>query len=127
MKCDFARRPAHGIVAPVSAVTRDGPVEERSKRLPTAAEIAEINARHLISTPIKPADLLFVFGTREDVARRVDQASRLWREGFFRWSLVTGGGTPRCPLSECEIIKQAMVACRIPPARILEEHRPTNP
>jgi len=101
-------------------------VEERSKRLPTAAEIAEINARHLISTPIKPADLLFVFGTREDVARRVDQASRLWREGFFRWSIVSGGVTPGSRLSECEIIRDAMVARGIPPERILEEHRSTN-
>jgi hypothetical protein len=40
-------------------------------RLPTEAEI---NARHLIRTPIKSADLLFVFGTREDVARRVESA-----------------------------------------------------
>src|SRR5260370_28948042 len=121
MKCDFARRPAHGIVAPVSAVMRDGPVEERSKRLPTAAEIAEINARHLISTPIKPADLLFVFGTREDVARRVDQASTLWPEGFFRSSIVSGGVTPGSRLSETEIIKQAMVASGIPTARSPED------
>jgi hypothetical protein len=65
-------------------------VEDRHTRLPTEQEIADINARHLISTPIKPADLLFVFGTREDVARRVDEALRLWREGFFQWSIVSG-------------------------------------
>jgi hypothetical protein len=65
-------------------------VVDRRTRLPDEAEIAEINARHLISTPIKLADLLFVFGTREDVARRVDEAFRLWREGFFRWLIVSG-------------------------------------
>jgi uncharacterized SAM-binding protein YcdF (DUF218 family) len=101
-------------------------VEERSQRLPTAAEIAEINARHLISTPVKPADLLFVFGTREDVAERVDEAFRLWREGFFRWSIVSGGVTPGPELSECEIIRDAMIARGIPRDRILEEHRATN-
>jgi uncharacterized SAM-binding protein YcdF (DUF218 family) len=101
-------------------------VEERYTRLPTEAEIAEINARHLIRTPIKPADLLFMFGTREDVDQRVDEACRLWREGLFRWSIVSGGMTPGSPLSECEIIKTAMVACGIPPERILEEHRATN-
>jgi hypothetical protein len=58
-------------------------VEDRYTRWPTAAEIAEINARHLISTPIKPADLLFVFGTREDVDRRVDEACRLWAKACF--------------------------------------------
>jgi uncharacterized SAM-binding protein YcdF (DUF218 family) len=101
-------------------------VEDRHTRLPTEREIADINARHLISTPIKPADLLFVFGTREDVARRVDEAFRLWREGLFRWSIVSGGVTPGSKLSECEIIKAAMVARGIPANRILEEHRSTN-
>jgi uncharacterized SAM-binding protein YcdF (DUF218 family) len=101
-------------------------VDDQHTRLPTDAEIAEINARHLISTPIKPADLLFVFGTRGDVERRVDEAVRLWREGFFRWSIVSGGVTPGSKLSECVIIKNAMVARGIPPERILEEHRALN-
>jgi uncharacterized SAM-binding protein YcdF (DUF218 family) len=93
---------------------------------PTAAEIAEINLRHLIRTALKPADLLFVFGTRGDVERRVDEAVKLWREGMFRWSIVSGGVTPGSHLSECEIIKAAMVAHGIPADRILEEHRSTN-
>jgi uncharacterized SAM-binding protein YcdF (DUF218 family) len=101
-------------------------VEDRSGRLPSEAEIAEIDAKHFVKTPITPADLLFVFGTREDVARRVDEASRLWREGFFRWSIVSGGVTPGSKLSECEIIKAAMVARGVPPQNILEEHRSTN-
>jgi uncharacterized SAM-binding protein YcdF (DUF218 family) len=101
-------------------------VEDRHTRLPTEQEIADINARHLISTPIRPADLLFVFGTREDISRRVDEAFRLWREGFFRWSIVSGGMTPGSRLSECELMKSAMVARGIPPERILEEHRATN-
>jgi uncharacterized SAM-binding protein YcdF (DUF218 family) len=95
-------------------------------RLPSDAEIAEINATHLIRTGIKPADLLFVFGTREDVAHRVDEACRLWREGFFRWSIVSGGVTPGSNLSECQIIKASMVERGIPPDRILEEHRAAN-
>jgi uncharacterized SAM-binding protein YcdF (DUF218 family) len=109
-----------------SDAARRPKVEERSNRLPDAAEIADINARHLIRTPLKPADLLFVFGTREDVGRRVDEAFRLWREGLFRWSIVSGGLTPGSELTECEIIKSAMVAGGIPPERILEEHRATN-
>ena len=99
---------------------------ELRARLLTGHEIAEIDARHLITTPLKPADLLFVFGTREDVDRRVDETHRLWREGYFRWSIVSGGMTPGSQLSECEIIKSAMVARGIPSERILEEHRATN-
>jgi uncharacterized SAM-binding protein YcdF (DUF218 family) len=56
----------------------------------------------------------------------VKEAHRLWRDGFFRWSIVSGGMTPGSTLSECEIIKSAMVARGIPPERILEEHRSTN-
>jgi uncharacterized SAM-binding protein YcdF (DUF218 family) len=101
-------------------------VDDRSQRLPSAAEIAEINARHLIQTPLKPADLLFVFGTREDVALRAETACRLWREGLFRRAIVSGGVTPGSDLSECAVIKPLMVAGGVPSGLILEEHRAMN-
>jgi uncharacterized SAM-binding protein YcdF (DUF218 family) len=101
-------------------------VMDPSTCLPTADEIAEINRTHLIDTPLQPADLLFLFGTREDVALRVETAARLWREGFFRWSIVSGGVTPGSEQSECMIIKAAMVDAGIPADRILEEHRAMN-
>ena len=101
-------------------------MQDRSDRNPTETEIAEINARHLIDTPLKPADLLFVFGTREDVAERVDEAWRLWRDGYCRWAIVSGGVTAGSHLSECAIIKRAMVARGVPAEIILEEHRAEN-
>jgi uncharacterized SAM-binding protein YcdF (DUF218 family) len=94
--------------------------------LPTEAEIAAINMQHLIKTPLKPADLLFVFGTREDVEERVDEAFRLWREGYFRWSIVSGGITPGSERSECAIIADAMIARGIPRELILREDRAMN-
>src|SRR6202008_243152 len=54
----------------------------------------EIDARHLIQTLLRRADLLFVFGTREDVALRAETACRLWRGGVFRWAVVSGGRDP---------------------------------
>lgn len=101
--------------------------EDRTQAL-TDDVIARINATHLATTPIEPADLLFVFGTREDVALRVAEAGRLWRAGFFRWAIVSGGVTPGpgSPLSECAVIKAAMVEQGVPADRILEEHRATN-
>lgn len=101
-------------------------MDKRESRLPSAAEIAEINRRHLVDTPLQPADLLFVFGSHKDAARRVDEACRLWREGFFRWAIVSGGMTPGSHLSECAIIKAEMVARGIPADFILEEHRAMN-
>jgi uncharacterized SAM-binding protein YcdF (DUF218 family) len=99
---------------------------DRSTRGPSADEISEINRVHLINTPLQPADLLFMFGTREDVALRADTAGRLWRQGYFRWSIVSGGVTAGSEQSECTIIKAAMVAAGIPAERILEEHRALN-
>lgn len=99
---------------------------DRSKRLPTEAEIAAINAEHLIITALKPADLLFVFGTRIDVEERVDEAVRLWRKCYFRWSIVSGGITPGSDRSECDIIADAMMARGIPAEIILREDRATN-
>ncbi|MBR0754545.1 YdcF family protein [Bradyrhizobium jicamae] len=101
-------------------------MDDRSGRMPSDAEIAAINAQHLIETPLRPADLLFVFGTRVDVDERVDAAVRLWRDRMFRWAIVSGGVTPGSDRSECDIIKAAMVARGIPPELILEEHRATN-
>ena len=92
--------------------------------LPGEADIVEIGRTHMIQTPLKPADLLFVFGTREDAALRAAVACRLWRDGFFRDAIVSGGVTPGATRSECEVIKSAMVD--VPPGRILEEHHAMN-
>jgi len=101
-------------------------VQDDQERMPGAAEIAAINARHLSNTPLRPADLLFVFGTRVDEALRAQTACRLWREGLFRTAIVSGGVTPGSPLSECAVIKPLMVEGGVPSNRILEEHRATN-
>jgi uncharacterized SAM-binding protein YcdF (DUF218 family) len=101
-------------------------MQDRSQRTPDAAEIAAINAMHLVDTPLRPADLLFVFGTRVDEALRAQTACRLWREGYFQHAIVSGGITPGGDETECAVIKRAMVAAGIPADRILEEHRATN-
>jgi uncharacterized SAM-binding protein YcdF (DUF218 family) len=101
-------------------------VDDRYNRIPDAAEIGAINAKHLITTPLRPADLLFVFGTRHDEALRAETACRLWREGLFRMAIVSGGVTAGSDLSECAVIKPLMVQGGIPADRILEEHRATN-
>jgi uncharacterized SAM-binding protein YcdF (DUF218 family) len=101
-------------------------MDDVAGRMPDAAEIAEINARHLITTPLKRADLLFVFGTRHDERLRAETACRLWHEGLFRRAIVSGGVTPGSPLSECAVIKPLMVQGGVPADVILEEHRATN-
>jgi uncharacterized SAM-binding protein YcdF (DUF218 family) len=117
MKRDFAGCAARGIVAAMT---------DPAERRPTEDEIAAINARHLIDIPLRPADLLFVFGTRQDVDERIAEAARLWRGGYFRWAIVSGGVTPGDALSECEIIAEAMIARGIPANIILREDRAMN-
>jgi uncharacterized SAM-binding protein YcdF (DUF218 family) len=101
-------------------------VTNQGERQPTEAEIAAINARHLVDTPLQPADLLFVFGTRQDVDERVEEAARLWRDGYFRWAIVSGGVTPGAKRSECEIMTEAMIARGVPAGIILREDRAMN-
>ncbi|MGJ4946658.1 YdcF family protein [Bradyrhizobium sp. HKCCYLS1011] len=101
-------------------------MQDRSLRLPDSTEIAAITAQHLIATPLRPADLLFVFGTRVEEALRAETACRLWREGYFRHAIVSGGMTSGGDETECAVIKRAMVAGGIPAGLILDEHRATN-
>lgn len=100
--------------------------EDRSDRIPNAAEVASINATHFADTRLELADLLFVFGTREDAELRAEKACALWQDGLCRSVIVSGGVTPGSHLSECTIIKAAMVARGVPPDIILEEHRAEN-
>jgi uncharacterized SAM-binding protein YcdF (DUF218 family) len=126
MKRDFAGRAARGIVAAHFPDTERAAVTDRSGRLPTEDEVAAINARHLVDTPLQPADLLFVFGTRQDVDERVAEAVRLWRGGYFRRAIVSGGITPGAALSECAVITEAMIARGVPAEIILKEDRAMN-
>ncbi len=97
-----------------------------SNDLPSEQEIARINAEHLITTPLEPADLLFVFGQRRGEREIIAAAIDLWRRGLWRHAIVSGGATQGDPRTECSVIKGGMVAGGVPAGVILEEHRATN-
>lgn len=122
MIVEFARAATRGMVWRGWEMDMD----DLAKRRLDASEIAEITVRHLIVTPLRPADLLFVFGTRHDEALRAETACRLWREKLFHRAIVSGGVTPGSQLSECAVIKPLMVQGGVPADVILEEHRATN-
>ena len=94
--------------------------------LPSDEEIARINAEHLISTPLRAADLLFVFGGRYGVDETVAAAVDLWHSRFFRHAIVSGGATQGDPRTECAVIRDGMVEGGVPAELILEENRATN-
>ena len=99
---------------------------DRTLRMPDDVEIAAISTRHFADTPLSPADLLFVFGTRVEEELRAATAARLWEQGYFRHAIVSGGVTPGAEASECALIKDAMVRRGVPADRILEEHHAMN-
>ncbi|NPU12534.1 YdcF family protein [Bradyrhizobium sp. 83002] len=101
-------------------------MQDRALRLPNASEIAAINAQHFADTPLRSADLLFVFGTRVEEELRAETAASLWEQGYFRHAVVSGGITPGAKLSECTLIKAAMAKRGVPADLILEEHRAMN-
>jgi uncharacterized SAM-binding protein YcdF (DUF218 family) len=99
--------------------------------MPEAAAISddlvrEINARHLVQTRLKPADLLFVFGTREGVDEFVEAIARLWREGFCRHILISGGPTWNNADAEAFVLQRGIVSAGVPDNAILLEPRATN-
>ncbi len=90
------------------------------------AFIESVNQDHLIQTPIKHADLLFVFGTRHGVSEFIAEASRLWQSGFYKHAIVSGGMTPGDTEPETIIMKRLMIAEGIPEDIILTETEASN-
>ncbi len=88
--------------------------------------VREINARHLVQTGLKPADLLFVFGTREGVDEFVDATVKLWRDGFCRHIVISGGPTWNNADAEAFVLQRRIIAAGVPREIILLESRATN-
>ena len=90
------------------------------------ALVDRINREHFIETKVVPADLLFVFGTRHGVPEFVAEAARLWREGFYRHAIVSGGATRGDPEPEATALKRRMVDAGVPADIVLTEDQATN-
>ena len=94
---------------------------------PLSDELVDaINRRLLVQTPLRPADLLFVFGTREGVDEFVEAIARLWRDGFCRRILISGGPTWNDDDAEALVIRRRSIAAGVPDDVILTEVRATN-
>jgi len=88
--------------------------------------VSEINTRLLIQTPLRPADLLFVFGTREGVDEFVEAIAKLWRDVFCRHILISGGPTWNNDDAEAFVLQRGIVRADVPDDVILLEPRAAN-
>jgi uncharacterized SAM-binding protein YcdF (DUF218 family) len=88
--------------------------------------IEAVHRELLVSTDLRPADLLFVFGTRHGLPQFFAVIEDLLRKRMFTWALVTGGPMSGEPKTEAAILAEGMVAMGVPQYRILLEERATN-
>lgn len=88
--------------------------------------VERINREHVIETPVRPADLLFVFGTRHGVPEFIAEAVRLWQAGYYRHAIVSGGATAGNSEPEALVIKRGMVDGGVPAELVLTETAATN-
>ncbi len=79
----------------------------------------------LVRTVIEPADLCFVFGTRDGVDAYVDTVATHFQDGYFPRIVIAGGDTGG-GIAESDDVKARLVARGVDPAAILCERASTN-
>lgn len=92
----------------------------------TPDTIDRIERELLIETPLAPADLLFVFGTRHGVPEFLALIEELWRRQLFRVALVTGGPTLGMARSEAAVLAEGMMAFGFPGECLILEEAAAN-
>ncbi|MGZ5198365.1 MAG: YdcF family protein [Telluria sp.] len=76
--------------------------------------------------PEKPADLGFVFGTREGVEEFCVATHSLWQRGMFRKLLVSGGATRGKQETEADVIGERLLQLGVPAEVMILEKSATN-
>jgi uncharacterized SAM-binding protein YcdF (DUF218 family) len=88
--------------------------------------IKKIQEELLIETPLRKADLLFVFGTRHAVPAFIDTIADLWNKQLFQWLLISGGPTAGRSYTEAEALVEGIASLNIPASHIIIEDRAMN-
>jgi uncharacterized SAM-binding protein YcdF (DUF218 family) len=79
----------------------------------------------LVHTVVEPADLCFVFGTRDGPDVYADVVAKYFHAGYFPRILIAGGDTGG-GVAESDDIKARLIARGVDPAVILCERASTN-
>jgi uncharacterized SAM-binding protein YcdF (DUF218 family) len=89
------------------------------------ADHARIGRYMLVRTVVEPADLCFVFGTRDGVDAYVDTVATHFHAGYFPRIVIAGGDTGG-GIAESDDIKARLVTRNIDAAAIICERASTN-
>ena len=93
---------------------------------PARGSDEEIRRYVMVKTPLEPADLAFVFGTRHGIPNFADKIADYWQKHFFPWILIAGGPTKGETEPESDALKNALTSRHVPRDRIICERRSTN-
>ena len=93
---------------------------------PDPADYARIGAYVVVATPLEPADLCFVFGTRDAEDAFADAVAEHFHRRYFPRIVIAGGATLGQDLAESDDMKQRLVARGVPASCILCERASTN-
>ena len=93
---------------------------------PPIASDEQIQRYIMVKTPLEPADLAFVFGTRHGISTFADEIAHYWKKDFFPWILIAGGPTRDETPPESDVLKNELVQRGVPPDRIICERLSTN-
>lgn len=88
-------------------------------------DLVRIGRYMLVRTVIEPADLCFVFGTRDGVDAYVDTVATHFRDGYFPRIVIAGGDTGS-GIAEADDIRKRLVARGVDAAVIICERASTN-
>jgi len=94
--------------------------------VPQPAEYPRIGRYVIVRTAIEPADLCFVFGTRNAVDDFADTVAAHFHRGTYKRIVIAGGATLDQTLTEADDMHQRLVARGIDETRILCERQSTN-
>lgn len=79
----------------------------------------------LVETPLRPADLCFVFGG-QNADHLADHAAKLYHQGLCKHILVSGGVATDDGRLECDRMRDRLVEKGVPEDIILVENQATN-
>jgi uncharacterized SAM-binding protein YcdF (DUF218 family) len=80
----------------------------------------------MVKTPIEPADLAFVFGTRDGIEQFADSIAEYWTGRYFPTIVVAGGTTHGNPQPESDVLRDELIRRGVGDTCIICERRSTN-